>query len=374
MGAIKTCLKAASWFPVIFISLIVGWSYYAYVVELCFYTLAKTPYNNIGQVVVYLLFYHLLLFMFVWAYAKTIFTTGGYVPDEFYLSKADLEKLEAEDRTDRKDEILKQIAHNLPVYTRTLGGGMRYCSICKAVKPDRCHHCSVCERCILKMDHHCPWVNNCVGFTNYKYFVLFLFYALVYCLYVAATVLPYFIKFWSEVGATGINFQVMFVFIVAVVFALSVVTLLIYHIQLSGLNRSTLESFRAPVFRHGPDKEGFSRGSFCNNFREIFGEEKKYWPLPIFTSKGDGIRYPIQARDEDSDRLLDEPMDDEAACVESEMTSGEESRGPGKGNNLHASIQESINYSTITESDKAPLTEAAQPSGTVNYAIENETK
>ncbi|XP_033127526.1 palmitoyltransferase ZDHHC2-like isoform X3 [Anneissia japonica] len=342
MGAIKTCLKAASWFPVIFISLIVGWSYYAYVVELCFYTLAKTPYNNIGQVVVYLLFYHLLLFMFVWAYAKTIFTTGGYVPDEFYLSKADLEKLEAEDRTDRKDEILKQIAHNLPVYTRTLGGGMRYCSICKAVKPDRCHHCSVCERCILKMDHHCPWVNNCVGFTNYKYFVLFLFYALVYCLYVAATVLPYFIKFWSgDLGDESSKFHILFLFFAAAMFAVSVMALLGMHTHLVLSNRSTLESFRAPVFRHGPDKEGFSRGSFCNNFREIFGEEKKYWPLPIFTSKGDGIRYPIQARDEDSDRLLDEPMDDEAACVESEMTSGEESRGPG---------------------------------GTVNYAIENETK
>ena len=191
-AAVRICCACVRWFPVVFITSVVVWSYYAYVVALCIYTVP-----SIAEKVLYLLLYHPLLFMFLWSYGKTIFTDVGSVPRSFFLNPQEINRLERERNEEAQKIILTEIAKDKPVLNRTHSGSPRYCEKCKCIKPDRTHHCSVCGQCVLKMDHHCPWVNNCVGFTNYKFFVLFLGYALVYCLFVACTSLKYFIEFWT---------------------------------------------------------------------------------------------------------------------------------------------------------------------------------
>ncbi|XP_010000816.1 PREDICTED: palmitoyltransferase ZDHHC2 [Chaetura pelagica] len=261
--------------------------YYSYAIWLPVMTM-----TNIGEKVVCLVAYHIFFMLFVWSYWKTIFTLPMNPSKEFHLSYSDKESLEREPRGESQQEVLRRAAKDLPIYTRTMSGAIRYCDRCHLVKPDRCHHCSVCDKCILKMDHHCPWVNNCVGFSNYKFFLLFLAYSLLYCLFIAATDLQYFIRFWTNgLPDTQAKFHIMFLFFAAAMFSVSLSSLFGYHCWLVSKNKSTLEVFRAPIFRHRTDKNGFSLG-FSKNLRQVFGDEKKYWLLPVFSSLGDGCSFP----------------------------------------------------------------------------------
>ena len=96
-----------------------------------------------------------------------------------------------------------------------------YCKYCKEIKPLRTHHCSICKKCHLRMDHHCPWVNNCIGLCNFRYFVLFLFYLWVICIFnTSLSVYPFFklkrfdqnneLSFVTIIGMCGIAISTFF--------------------------------------------------------------------------------------------------------------------------------------------------------------------
>jgi len=149
-------------------------------------------------------------------------------------------------------------------------------------KPDRTHHCRLCDSCIRRMDHHCPWIANCVGYYNYKYFFLMVFYGSSSCIIVTTT-------FWETVYvyAHDADMSPYFCFYVIVLYSLItllgivVTCFLIFHIYLMMNNMSTIEYCEKK--RQGQSAyEGKSPwdAGWSENVREVLGEQKWLWLLP----------------------------------------------------------------------------------------------
>lgn len=53
------------------------------------------------------------------------------------------------------------------------------------------------------------------------------------------------------------------------------------------------EAFRAPIFRSGPDRNGFNLGTYAN-FKEVFGNRKFLWFFPVFTAWVENVYVILQ--------------------------------------------------------------------------------
>lgn len=186
--------------------------------------------------------------------------------------------------------------------------GIRFCRKSQAIKPDRSHYDSMTQQVVLKMDHYCPWVANCIGYSNYKFFVLFLFYATMYTLTVSGIAIKPFLTIWNDninnisdedieiYNKTGFKLQTILVFLVASVFSVSIMCLFFFHVGLVSKNRSTLECYGAPILRNlGAHKNSFDLG-VKENWRQVFGSNLCLALIPVDYDHPDldgGHKYPL---------------------------------------------------------------------------------
>jgi len=163
------------------------------------------PNVSYTEAVISALTFNILFFMLILSFIRSIQTPPGSIPQlpiwreaTFGISHADEEKF-CTIINDPTFDILKErdFIINLPVVERKKTSQYRLCTRCEIYKPDRTHHCRVCDRCILRMDHHCPWIMNCVGFMNYKFFLLFFS---IYCCMLCA-------YFGFDVPSSGLRLQ-----------------------------------------------------------------------------------------------------------------------------------------------------------------------
>nr|VDD49264.1 unnamed protein product [Brassica oleracea] len=264
-----TALRALGSIMILVVIGIIGFTYYALVVANYGPSLFLGGFDSLLALLVLALF-HFLLIMLLWSYFSVVVTDPGGVPPG-WRPELDIEKSDG----------------NQEYSSLTVGDSsshiVRYCRKCNQYKPPRSHHCSVCGRCILKMDHHCVWVVNCVGAKNYKSFLLFLFYTFLETTVVAISLFPVFLVFFtdgdSDVTVSPGSLAATFVaFVLNITFALSVLGFLIIHIMLVIRSTTTIEAYEKHTAPNSPYNLGRKQ-----NFEQVFGKDKLYWFVPLYT-------------------------------------------------------------------------------------------
>ncbi|KAF3838188.1 hypothetical protein F7725_009956 [Dissostichus mawsoni] len=104
---LRCCQRVFSWIPVLIIAAVMLWSYYAYVFELCLFTLTNTL-----EKVAYLLVFHVCFVMFSWTYWKSIFTPPASPCKK--LSYSDKQRYEFEERPDAQKQSWLRLQRNCP--------------------------------------------------------------------------------------------------------------------------------------------------------------------------------------------------------------------------------------------------------------------
>eukprot|EP00055_Hartaetosiga_balthica_P008571 m.32356 g.32356 ORF g.32356 m.32356 type:complete len:361 (+) comp6379_c0_seq1:61-1143(+) len=266
-------------FPTCFVTGLWVWSYYVYVTVLMYRVV-----DNLFVQFIFGIFYHILSILMMWSYFKAVFTRALPIPEKFEISDEELEQLQ------NMEPCPTVEARNLPLRTHDGSSNVRFCPHCRVIKPDRCRHCRICSKCILKYDHHCPWVANCVGFHNYKFFVLFVVYATLFNLYVCSSSARYFISFLQGNLSSSVGLSISAICVVSGLMFITIMGLSFLHLRLVSQNKTTVEDMRdVNILVKGAS---FSLGG-RRNFYEIFGFNWKLWPFPVSSSLGDGCDFPL---------------------------------------------------------------------------------
>jgi len=228
-------------------------------------------------------------------YMLAVLTTPGFVPPDWRPTGSEIWNNIIE--SDSGESMVKE--------------QISYCRKCDSLRPPRSHHCTDVQRCVLKFDHFCPWINNCVGYFNQKFFILFIFNITInttYMMFFLIWRLLYGILTADMYKLTSENFNDLDLILtvtqllILVTTNVSVSCLLGYQLNLVFQNTTNVERLEIKKAKRLHTQSQNSHEKFdersiydrglVENFKQVFGNSWRDWITPTLPS-GDGFEFPL---------------------------------------------------------------------------------
>jgi hypothetical protein len=153
------------------------------------------------------------------------------------------------------------------------------CKRCGTFKPRRAHHDRVSKRCVIKMDHYCPWVNNCVGFYNHKFFILFLVYVCLGSLYSLGLLVTHLATCNHQCRGHDVGGQVLVLLVCVEALMFSLFTVSMFGEQMCNICHGNTQIDRLK------SDDSSSWGKY-DNLIDVFGDKGSviWWFFPVHPS------------------------------------------------------------------------------------------
>ena len=128
---------------------------------------------------------------------------------------------------------------------------LKYCTTCNLIRDIRTFHCNKCNLCVEKHDHHCGYISNCVGVYNYKKFFIFVVVSFFHVSIIFFTCIHFTFKFGGNLESDELYLLFIFIFIMVFggFFGFFIFWMIIQHIQIIALNRTTREFIKHKQYK-----------------------------------------------------------------------------------------------------------------------------
>ncbi|EHY65097.1 hypothetical protein NERG_01543 [Nematocida ausubeli] len=160
---------------------------------------------------------------------------------------------------------------------------MNICEKCNTSQPMRSYHCDKCDHCMLLMYKHLVWFDLCIGFTNYKFYIVFLFYLLLLDLVGLGC-------FIQSIATPGTKRETLAPIVVGITMQVIALLFTVWYLA-EGVYSICIN--QTPQERKFPAENtniSYNMG-YYQNWKIIMGERWYMWFIPSWSTQGDGLKF-----------------------------------------------------------------------------------